>query len=111
MLKNNPLIAFVLRGYLAGFGLATVFTGLLLWFNIANLWYLVTHVEGGLLAAFLLWFFNGLVFAGAQCAVAVLLKTDRPDDDCPGGGQPVPVRIAVKAAEMPRGGRRPTRRA
>ena len=30
-----------------GFGIAAAFVALLLWFNVANLWHLVTHTEQG----------------------------------------------------------------
>lgn len=68
-----------------GFGIAAAFVGMLLWFNIANLWHLVTHSDQGLLAVVILWFANGIVFAGVQFAIAVMrLKDD--DDDVPRGG-------------------------
>ena len=55
-----------------GFALAAVFVAGLLWLNIANLWHLVTHTDDGPLAVFLLWLFNGLVFAGAQFGISVM---------------------------------------
>ena len=38
-----------------GFGIAGVFVALLLWFDIANLWHLVTQSSDGLLAIVILW--------------------------------------------------------
>ena len=68
-----------------GFGIAGVFVALLLWFDIANLWHLVTHSDKGVLAVVILWIANGIVFAGVQFAIAVMrLKDD--DDDEPRGG-------------------------
>jgi len=68
-----------------GFGIAAAFVGMLLWFNVANLWHLVTHSDKGLLAVVILWFANGIVFAGVQFAIAVMrLKDD--DDDSPRSG-------------------------
>mgnify|MGYP005847857131 CR=1 FL=1 len=68
-----------------GFGVAAAFVGMLLWFDIANLWHLVTHSDQGLLAVVILWVANGIVFAGVQFAIAVMrLKDD--DDDAPRGG-------------------------
>mgnify|MGYP002843178626 CR=1 FL=1 len=49
-----------------GFALAGVFVGMLLWFDIANLWHLVTHSDKGVLAVVVLWFANGIVFAGVH---------------------------------------------
>lgn len=63
-----------------GFAIAAAFVVMLLWFNVANLWHLVTHAQGGLLAVFLLWVFNGIVFSGVQFGIAVmrLAEPDQP---------------------------------
>ena len=85
-----------------GFGLAAVFVGMLLWFNIANLWHLVSHSDKGWLAVLILWIANGIVFAGVQFAIAVMRMKD-DDDDEPRGGhrgrvmRREPVRIPVPA--------------
>ena len=47
-----------------GFAIAAVFVGMLLWFNIANLWHLVSHSDKGWLAVLILWISNGIIFAG-----------------------------------------------
>ena len=87
-----------------GFGIAAGFVAMLLYFNIANLWYLVTHSDKGWLAVLVLWLANGVVFAGVQFAIAVMKMKD-DDDDGPGGGlrepvlppskEPVLVRVAA----------------
>ncbi len=87
-----------------GFALAAVFVGMLLWFNIANLWYLISHSDKGWLALLILWIANGIVFAGVQFAIAVMRMKD-DDDDEPRGGhrgrvmqrQPVPIPVRVEA--------------
>lgn len=87
-----------------GFGIAAAFVAMLLWFNVANLLHLVTHTEQGLLAVTILWFANGIVFAGVQFGIAVMRMQDR-DDDAPRGGlrQHVPqhdvVAIPVRSDE------------
>lgn len=98
MSRRNPLVAFYVRSCLCGFALAAVFTAALIGMNVAKIGYLVTHVDGGYLAAFLLWFFNGIVFSGAQAAVAVLLMAE-PRSTGRGGrteavqaADPIPVR-------------------
>ncbi|MGR3548021.1 MAG: hypothetical protein ACU0CB_13100 [Roseovarius sp.] len=68
-----------------GFGIAAAFVAMLLWFNVANLWHLVTHSDKGLLAVVVLWFANGIIFAGVQFAIAVMRMKD-DDDDEPRGG-------------------------
>ncbi|MGI3212245.1 hypothetical protein ACROSR_14150 [Roseovarius tibetensis] len=68
-----------------GFGIAGAFVAMLLWFNVANLWHLVTHTEQGLLAVAILWFANGIVFAGVQFGIAVM-RMQSDDDETPRGG-------------------------
>jgi hypothetical protein len=68
-----------------GFGIAAAFVAMLLWFNVANLWHLVTHTEQGLLAVVILWVANGVVFAGVQFGIAVMRMQDDDDDDPRGG--------------------------
>lgn len=85
-----------------GFAIAAVFVGMLLWFNIANLWHLVSHSDKGILAVVLLWVSHGIIFAGVQFGIAVMRLKDDDDDDGPGGGlgqhvmqrdhMPIPVR-------------------
>ncbi|MEI4195370.1 hypothetical protein [Roseovarius sp. E0-M6] len=74
-----------------GFVAAAVFVGMLLWFNVANLWHLVTHSDKGWLAVLILWLANGIVFAGVQFAIAVMAMKDDDDDDDDQGGHGSPV--------------------
>lgn len=83
-----------------GFALSGVLVALLLWFNVANLWHLVTASDVGVLAVFLLWLFNGIVFAGVQFGIAVMNLAE-DDDDEPRGGMkvglmPEPALVRVK---------------
>ncbi len=97
------LIRLYITNVAIGFGLAAIFVAMLLWFNIANLGYLVTHSDKGWLAIVILWVANGIVFAGVQFAIAVMRMKD-DDDDEPRGGhrqrrlppQPVPLRIEAR---------------
>ena len=93
-----------------GFGIAGVFVALLLWFNIANLWHLVSNTSDGVLAVLILWVANGIVFAGVQFAIAVMRMKDDDDDDHHGGLRQHVMRhdyatIPVRAGD----GRRPVR--
>ena len=101
------LIRLYITNVLIGFAIAAAFVAMLLWFNVANLWGLIATSDVGLLAVFLLWFSNGIVFAGVQFAIAVMgLKQDEPKG---GRGRPVhvdftrPVRIRQEA-KTPRKG-------
>ncbi|MDE4099187.1 MULTISPECIES: hypothetical protein [Rhodobacterales] len=95
------LIQLYIRNVALGFGIAAVFVGLLLWFNVMNLWGLVSTSDVGLLAIGILWFMNGIVFAGVQFAWAVMsLAGD--DDAGPRRGTPVvnhfePIRVKAAA--------------
>jgi hypothetical protein len=85
---------------LAGFGLAGIFVALLLWFNVANLWTLISRSPEGWIAVIMLVMFNGVVFAGVQFAISVMRLAE--DDDTGGGKrQPQasaePVRVMAEA--------------
>lgn len=90
-----------------GFGISAAFVAMLLWFNVANLWHLVTHTDQGVLAVVILWFANGVVFAGVQFGISVMRMQDR-DDDGPRGGhrqhvmQREYVAIPVRVNEGPK---------
>ena len=70
------LIKLYVRQSAIGFVLAAVFVAGLLIFDVANLRHLVTHSDVGVLAVFLLWLFNGIVFAGVQFGIAVMSMKD-----------------------------------
>ena len=88
------LIRFYILNCVIGFVVSGVFTAALLWFNIANLWHLVSTSDIGIMAAIVFWVLNGIVFAGVQFGVAVMLMAEPEEDDSgPRGGLGVPVRI------------------
>jgi hypothetical protein len=66
------LVRLYIRQVVIGFGIAGVFVGLLLALDVAGLRGLVWRSPDGWLALFLLFFFNGLVFAGVQFAISVM---------------------------------------
>ena len=45
-----------------GFAAAAVFISALLWFNVANLWHLISISAVGLMALVVFWVLNGIVF-------------------------------------------------
>ena len=100
------LIKMYIRQSIIGFALSAVFVALLLYFNVVNLWHLVTHTDVGFLAVFLLWLFNGIVFAGVQFGIAIMLmkSDDDDDDDDHHRGMPVvltPIRVEATAPLSP----------
>ena len=70
-----------------GFVISAVFVGVLLALNVANLRHLITGSEIGLIALFMIWFMNGIVFAGVQFAYAIMSMAEKPKG--PRGGTPV----------------------
>ena len=93
------LIKLYIRHSLIGFGVAAVFVALLMIFDVMNLRTMILKDSAALLAVFILWFFNGVVFAGVQFAYAISSLARKPDG--PGGGSAVrdgkPVAIPVPA--------------
>ncbi len=94
------LIRLYIQQCLIGFALSAAFVAMLFTFNVMNLWHLVTHTEGGWLAAFLLFMFNGIVFSGVQFGIAIMRMKDDDDDDDDDRGMmipadAVPVRVAA----------------
>ncbi|MCA8879725.1 MAG: hypothetical protein KDA73_07140 [Rhodobacteraceae bacterium] len=95
------LVRLYIRQVAIGFALAAAFVALLLGLNVANLWHLVSHVNGGWIAVLMLWVFNGIVFAGVQFA----LSLPRGHGEEHTGGkrdalpvllaEPVPVRVST----------------
>lgn len=98
------LIKVYIQQVAIGFALSAVFTAILIYFNVANLQRLVFGSSDGLLGLFLIFFFNGLVFAGVQFAIRIMRMgfEDDDDDDHHGGhgvphSDPVPIRISAKS--------------
>jgi hypothetical protein len=103
------LIKVYLQQIAIGFGLSAVFTAILLYMNVGNLGHLVFHSSDGLLGLFLIFFFNGLVFAGVQFGIRIMrMGYEDDDDDEPRGGTRVrhsdliPIRIESENARQSR---------
>ena len=86
-----------------GFAISAVMVAGLLWFDVAGLGRLVAGSDVGVLAALLLWVFNGIVFGGVQFAIAIMGMAEDDDDDDDEGGHfaRAPALIPVRT-----GGRR-----
>lgn len=85
------LVRLYLRNIAYGFLLAVAFVALLLWFNVANLWHLVTSTDGGALAVVMLVLGNAIVFSGVQFAIAVMRMADPEGGSGGGRKRPEPV--------------------
>ncbi|UWR56956.1 hypothetical protein [Phaeobacter inhibens] len=105
------LVKLYIRNVVIGFAIAGAFVGMLLWFNVMNLWHLVSTSDSGLLAVALLWFMNGIVFAGVQFGYAVMSLAGKDENPRGGmritpdaGGEMIPVRVPARKAsrQLPR---------
>ncbi|MCC5975332.1 MAG: hypothetical protein JJT81_14950 [Rubellimicrobium sp.] len=80
-----------------GFAIAAFVVSGLLYFNVGNLWHLVTHSDRGFMAVLLLWLFNGIVFGSVQFAIRIMFMAHDDDDDDDDRGdwarEPVAVRL------------------
>ena len=100
--KTPDLIKLYIKSVSIGFAAAAAFVGLLLWFDVAGLWRLISHSDIGWIAVVMMWIFNGIVFAGVQFGLAVMSMSDRDDDDDKGHrgrvflAEPVPVRVTER---------------
>lgn len=96
------LIKVYLQQIVIGFGLSAVFTVILLYMNVANLRHLVFNSSEGLLGLFLIFFFNGLVFAGVQFGIRIMRMGHEDDDDDDDRGTPIrvqemiPIRVSTE---------------
>lgn len=85
-----PLIQFLLRHALIGFGIAAIFVGGLMWSDMGGIGTLIANSEAGWLALFMLTFFLGLTFGSAQMGFAVMSGDwDGEDSGRRGTRQPV----------------------
>ena len=97
------IVRLVILNWMIGFGLAAVFTGMILAFDVAGIRHLVTSVDGGWLAAFVFFMLNGIVFAGAQTGIVVMMldasdKGDRKGAPALATGAGL---VSVRAAPKP----------
>lgn len=103
------LIALYIRSVAIGFGLSAAFLALMLWFDVAGLRHLILGSDMGLVAAAMVFMFQGIVFAGVQFGIAVMMLAN-PDAPPTGGlrdrlmpdlggqipGALVPVKVPAK---------------
>lgn len=85
------LVKLYITQVLIGFAIAASFVATLLYFNVANLWHLVTHNDAGIIAVIVLWFANGIVFSGVQFAISIMRMAEREDDDQGGKRDDIPL--------------------
>ena len=99
------LIHLYIRSVLIGFAVSVAFTaGLILW-DVAGIGHLILASDIGLVAALMMVFFNGILFAAVQFAFRIMSMAE--DTGAPTGGHRtrdhmIPVPIEVTAKTKPR---------
>ncbi|KIC42193.1 hypothetical protein RA27_02010 [Ruegeria sp. ANG-R] len=81
-----------------GFVISAVFVAVLLALNVANLRHLIANSEIGLIALVMIWFMNGIVFAGVQFAYKIMGMAEKPQG--PRRGTPVVHGLKPVAVEQ-----------
>ena len=94
-------IKLILRDAVYGVFIALGFVAMLLYFNVANLWHLVTHTAEGPIAVVMLIVFCAITFGSVQIGFRIMTMGE--DDDEDQGGKrdhlpamqrvPIPVRV------------------
>jgi TRAP-type C4-dicarboxylate transport system permease small subunit len=92
------LIRLYIRSVVVGFVVSVVFTAGLVWWDVAGIGHLILGSDIGWIAAAMMVFFNGIVFAAVQFAFRIMAMAE--DDQGPRGGHPArePVLIPVPVA-------------
>lgn len=103
------LIRLYIQSVLIGFALAAAFAVALVWLDVMGIGHLILASPQGWIAALMLFVSNGILFAGVQFGLRVMMMAGGGEG--PRGGlrqtiRAVPVRVRVAT----RGDRRPARR-
>lgn len=102
-------IRLILTHAAIGFGIAIAFTGMLLYFNVAGLWHLVTHTTEGPIAIGVFTVLCGITFGSAQVGYRIMTMGEENDSDDDSGRRdaqtvpdalPIPIPVRVQP-EMP----------
>ena len=101
------LVRLYIRSVVVGFAVSTVFTAALIWFDVAGIGRLILGSDIGLVAALMMVFFNGIVFAAVQFAFRIMAMAEEGDGPTGGHGArerlvPIPVPVRAAASTAPR---------
>ena len=93
------LVRLYIRSVGLGFAISALFTGGLVWWDVAGVGHLVLGSDIGLVAAAMLVVFNGIVFSGVQFAFRVMAMAE--PEEGPGGGHGArePALVPVKVVQ------------
>jgi len=88
-------IRFILRHAAFGVVIALAFVGMLLAFDVAGLWHLVTHTAEGPIALAVLVVLCSITFGSAQIGYKIMTLGKDTDDDHRGRRDAIPARSAM----------------
>ena len=91
--KLPRVVRLYILSCMIGFVLSAVFTAGVLWLDIAGIGHLVQSVSGGYLAAIVFFMLNGIVFAGVETGIAIMMMDYDDDDSSPRRGVAMPVLV------------------
>ena len=91
--KLPRVVRLYILNCMIGFALSAVFTTGILWLDIAGIGHLVQSVSGGYLAAVVFFMLNGIVFAGVQTGIVVMMMDYDDDGSGPRRGVAMPVLV------------------
>jgi hypothetical protein len=91
-----PLVRLYIRHCAIGFLLSAIFVGMLFALDVGHLWSLVRNSDVGLMAAFMLFMGNGIVFAGVQFGITIMRMGEEDDRPAAGLRQQAPIPIPVR---------------
>ena len=89
------LVRLYIRSVFVGFGISVIFTAALVWWDVAGIGHLILGSDIGWIAAAMMVFFNGIVFAAVQFAVKIMAMADDGEGPKGGHGAREPVMIPV----------------
>jgi TRAP-type C4-dicarboxylate transport system permease small subunit len=94
------LVRLYVQSVALGFAIAALFTGALMWFDVAGIGHLVMGSDIGWVAAAMLVVFNGIVFSAVQFAFRIMGMAEAEDGPRGGHGAralvPAPVKVPAK---------------
>lgn len=89
------LVRLYIRSVALGFGISAAFTAGLVWADVAGIGHLILGSDIGWIAALMMVFFNGILFAAVQFAFQVMSMAE---DDDKGGGRGIPQSSLIPVA-------------
>ena len=102
---RDRLVRFVVANVLIGMGVGCAFAGMVLYFDIAGLWRLISHSSNPYPALALLFGSFMITFGSIVCGTAIMLLPKDDDPPPPRGGKKAPIKLGGPAPARVAAGR------